>query len=163
MEALGDDGAADAHSEELDRIQRELEELKVRIRRQVANQESEEPGTELAREILRRIETPIGLRSKEQAQLDAARRWAAEHPRPATAQRLLEAFPLVDVDWQLLQDHQFRDLLGTLAFEARFDPKAKMLKVSIVLTPELPVPRERTEVGVSFVPPVGFEPTLGRF
>ena len=73
--------------------------------------------------------------------------------------------PLLDLDWQLLQDNQFRDLLASLGFEARFNPKGKLLKLSVVLTPDLVFPGEKAKetVGVSSVPPVGFEPTLGRF
>ena len=43
---------------------------------------------------------------------------------------------MLDIDWRLLQDRQFRDLLQSLGFEARYDPEARVLKVRVVLVPE---------------------------
>jgi site-specific DNA recombinase len=59
LEALQGLDVEGQHEEELRRLEREIESLNTKIRRQVTNLESEEPGTELAREIRRRVEELI--------------------------------------------------------------------------------------------------------
>jgi len=102
LEALSGQDAEGGHTEELRRLESELGVLNTKIRRQVANLESEELGTDLAREIRRRAEELIGLRAKKTPDLAAAQRAAAEHPTPETAQSLLGALPLLAIDWRLL-------------------------------------------------------------
>ena len=124
---------------------------------------SEELGTDLAREIRCRAEELIGLRAKKTSDLAAAQRAAAEHPTPATAQSLLGALPLLAIDWRLLQDRQFRDLLQSLGFEARHDPEARVLNVRVVLVPELLLPPEGTKGCTGFdraSNPTAFEPCV---
>ena len=57
---------------------------------------------------------------------------------------------MLDIDWRLLQDRQFRDLLQSLGFEARYDPEARFLKVRVVLVPELLLPPEGTKGCMGF-------------
>jgi hypothetical protein len=43
-------------------------------------------------------------------------------PDPESAEALVSARPRLDVDWELVSDQEFRDLLAALTFEASYDP-----------------------------------------
>ncbi len=50
--------------------------------------------------------------------------------------------PLVDVDFELLEEAEFRALLQALNLEARYDPRNKQLAVKVVLAPGLMGPND---------------------
>jgi hypothetical protein len=52
-----------------------------------------------------------GCRSKKQRELDAAERELRLAPDPEAAEALVDALPLLDVDWELVGDQDFRALL----------------------------------------------------
>jgi len=63
--------------------------------------------------------------------------------------------PLVDVDFERLEEAEFRALLEALNFEARYDSRRKELAVSVVLVPELVGPDDgHPRSPLSFVPPL---------
>ena len=144
-------GEADDAKQDLCRLQAQVADTNMRIHRQIANLESEEPASELAREIRLRVKELISVRQKREADVAAAERRAAERPPPQTASALLEALPLMDIDWEMLEDRQFRDLLESLGFEASYEPSEQILKVKVVLTSELILPPEGTDVCTGFV------------
>ena len=159
-EALaGTDPQADERRNEVGRLRAEIDGLTLRIRRQVANLETEEPGTDVAKEIRRRLEELTSLNAKRQKQLEAAELAAAERPDPEQAAELLEVLPLVDVDFERLEEAEFRAILEALNFEARYDPRRKELAVRVVLAPELLGPNDgHPRSPLSLVPPAGIEP-----
>ncbi len=62
-------------------------------------------------------------------------------PEPGLSSRALKeqasALPLLDVDWELVCDEEFRGLLAALNFEARYDPTKRELTIRVTLVPEL--------------------------
>jgi hypothetical protein len=50
------------------------------------------------------------------------------------------ALPLLDVDWELLSDQDFRALLTALNFEASYNPTKRELTIRVTLVPELTHP-----------------------
>ena len=67
---------------------------------------------------------------------------------------------MLEVDWELLSDEDFRQLLQILNFEARYNSDTKELHVSVTLIPELLFPDDpANRSSLLFVPPVGIEPT----
>ena len=159
-EALaGTDPRADDHRAEAERLRTEVDGIALRIRRQVANLETEEPGAEVAREIRQRLEELAQLKGKREQQLEAAERAAAERQNPEQAAELLDVLPLLDVDFELLGDAEFRALLEALNFEARYDPRTKQLAVKVWLAPDLIGPNDGgSSSSLSLVPPAGLEP-----
>ena len=67
------------------------------------------------------------------------------------------ALPLLVVDWELVSDQDFRDLLAALNFEARYDPTKRELTISVMLVLELTSPSGGRAPLLS-VPSAGFEP-----
>ena len=98
----------------------DLDGIKKRIRRLVTNLEAQEPSSEIADDIRSRLEELRTLRAKTQRALEAAEREMAQVPHPQSAEALVGALPLLDVDWDLDSDQDFRDLLAALNFEASF-------------------------------------------
>jgi len=43
----------------------------------------------------------------------------------------------LEVDWELVRDQDFRDLLAALNFEARDDSTKRQLTIRVTLVPEL--------------------------
>jgi len=62
------------------------------------------------------------------------------------------ALPLLEVDWQLVGDQDFRALLAALSFEASYDPIKSQLIVRVTLLPELTQP-DGPRAPLSLVPP----------
>jgi hypothetical protein len=50
------------------------------------------------------------------------------------------ALPLLEVDWELVSDNEFRDLLAALNFEASYEPTKRELTIRVTLVPELTDP-----------------------
>ncbi|MEA2509904.1 MAG: hypothetical protein QOG21_1986 [Actinomycetota bacterium] len=50
------------------------------------------------------------------------------------------ALPLLKVDWELVADQEFRNLLAALNFEATYDPREHELTIGVTLIPELTDP-----------------------
>jgi hypothetical protein len=67
------------------------------------------------------------------------------------------ALPLLDVDWELVSDHDFRGLLAALNFEASYEPTKLELTIRVTLVPELTSP-DGGRAPLLSVPPAGFEP-----
>jgi hypothetical protein len=67
------------------------------------------------------------------------------------------ALPLLDVDWELVSDQDFRDLLAALNFEETYEPTRRELTIRVTLVPELTSP-DGTRAPLLSVPPAGFEP-----
>ena len=63
----------------------------------------------------------------------------------------------MDVDWELVSDQDFRDLLAVLNFEASYEPNKRELTIRVTLVPELRHP-DGPRAPLLFVPPAGFEP-----
>ena len=61
------------------------------------------------------------------------------------------------MDWELVSDEDFRDLLAVLNFEASYDPKKRELTIRVTLVPELTSP-DGDRAPLLSVPPAGFEP-----
>jgi RecB family exonuclease len=55
------------------------------------------------------------LRIKNQRALEAAEKAAAQVPDPESAEALVDALPLLDMDWELESDQGFRALLAASA------------------------------------------------
>jgi len=53
----------------------------------------------------------------------------AQLPDPQSAEALVGALPLLDVDWELVSDQDFRALLAALNFEASYDPTKRELTI----------------------------------
>lgn len=64
--------------------------------------------------------------------------WARAMPR--VRMRQPAALPLLDVDWELVSDQDFRDLLAALNFEASYEPTKRELTIRVTLVPELTDP-----------------------
>ena len=149
-------GADHAH-DEAERLRSDLDGIKKRIRRLVTNLEAQEPDSEIADDIRSRLEELAGLRAKKQRALEAAEKETAQVPDPESAQALVDALPLLDVDWELVSDQDFRDLLAALNFEASYEPTNRELTIRVTLVPELTHP-DGGRAPLLFVPPAGFEP-----
>jgi hypothetical protein len=74
-----------------------------------------------------------------------------------SAEAHVAALPLLDVDWELVSDQDFRALLTALNFEASYDPTERELTIRVTLVAELTHPDGR-RAPLLFVPPAGFEP-----
>ena len=148
---------ADKAQAEVERLGGEIAGLQTRIKRLVTNLESEEPGSEVAVDIRARMDELARLRSKRQARLEAAEKEATRVPDPESAEALVAALPLLDVDWELLSDLDFRALLTALSFEASYEPTKRELTIRVTLVPELTDP-DGPRAPLLFVPPAGFEP-----
>ena len=61
-------------------------------------------------------------------------------PDPESAEEWIDALPLLDVDWELLSDEDFRALLAARNFEASYDPTKRELTIRVTLVPELTHP-----------------------
>ena len=118
----------------------ELDGIKNRIRRLVTNLEAQEPDSEIADDIRARLEELAGLRAKRQRALEAAERERAQVPDPESAEAFVDALPLLEVDWELVSDNEFRDLLAALNFEASYDPTKRELTIRVTLVPDLTDP-----------------------
>lgn len=64
----------------------------------------------------------------------------------------MAALPLLEVDWELVSDQEFRDLLAALNFEATYDPTKRELTIRVTLVPELTDP-DGPLAPLLFVPP----------
>jgi DNA invertase Pin-like site-specific DNA recombinase len=129
------------HAEiEAERLRSELDGVKKRIRRLVTNLEAQEPDSEIAEDIRARLDELAGIRAKKLRALEAAYKEAAQVPDPKSAEALVGALPLLDVDWGLVSDQDFRDLLAALNFEASYDATKRELTIRVTLVPELTSP-----------------------
>ncbi|MDQ3784708.1 MAG: hypothetical protein M3360_07520 [Actinomycetota bacterium] len=61
----------------------------------------------------------------------------AQVPDPELAEAPVAALPLLDVDWELVSDQDFRELLAALNFEASYHPNKRELTIRVTLVPEL--------------------------
>lgn len=152
------DPEADERRAEVQRLRSHLKEIRLRIKRLVANLEAEEPRSRVAREIRDRIDDLTEVESKKERELQAAEARTFERPDDDLAAGILSALPLMEVDWEILSDDDFRDLLQTLNFEGRYDPKRKELHLKVVLLPELMPPED-----ASAMSPVLFVLLMGRY
>ncbi len=148
---------ADSAQSEAGRLRSELDGIKKRIRRLVTNLEAQEPDSEIADDIRARLEELAALRAKKQRALEAAEQEMAQVPDQESAETLVDALPLLDVDWELVSDQEFRDLLAALNFEATYDPTKRELTIRVTLVPELTSP-DGGRAPLLSVPPAGFEP-----
>jgi hypothetical protein len=71
------------------------------------------------------------------------------------------ALPLLNVDWKLVSDHDFRDLLAALNFEATYEPSKRELTIRVTLVPELTSP-DGTACPFCAPNPTSFELRVGR-
>jgi len=131
--------ADNAHAE-VERLRSELENVQTRVRRLVTNLEAQEPSSEVAADIRARLDELGAIRSKKQQALEAAERELRHAPDPESAEALVDALPLLDVDWELVSDQDFRALLAALNFEASYDPTKRELTIRVTLVPELTHP-----------------------
>jgi site-specific DNA recombinase len=148
--------AENAHAE-VERLRSVLDGIQKRIRRLVTNLEAQEPDSEIADDIRARLEELAGLRAKKQRALEAAEKQMAQVPDPESAEALVGALPLLDVDWDLVSDEEFRALLAALNFEATYEPTKRELTIRVTLVPELTSP-DGGRAPLLSVPPAGFEP-----
>jgi hypothetical protein len=148
---------ADNAYAEVERLRSDLDGIRKRIRRLVTNLEAQEPNSEIAEDIRSRLEELGTLSAKKQRALEAAEKEMAQVPDPESAESLVGALPLLDVDWELVSDQDFRDLLVALNFEARYEPTKRELTIRVTLVPELTHP-DGGRAPLLFVPPAGFEP-----
>jgi hypothetical protein len=138
-------------------LRSELDGISKRIRRLVTNLEAQGPDSEIAGDIRSRLEELGTLRAKKQRALEAAEKEMAQVPDPESAEALVAALPLLDVDWELVSDHDFRGLFAALNFEASYEPTKRELTIRVTLVPELTSP----DVGrapLLSVPPAGHQP-----
>jgi site-specific DNA recombinase len=131
---------ADSAQTEAERLRSEIDGIKKRIRRLVTNLEAQEPDSEIAEDLRGRLEELAALRAKKQRALEAAEEEMAQVPDPESAEALVAALPLLDVDWELVSDRDFRDLLAAMNFEASYDPTKRELTIRVTLVPELTSP-----------------------
>ena len=103
----------------------------------MTNLEAQEPDSEIAEDIRARLEELAALRAKKQKALETAVKEVAQVPDPESAEALVAALPLLDVDWELVSDDEFRALLAALNFEASYDPTKRELTIRVTLVPEL--------------------------
>ena len=156
--SLADVGPEADHSlAEVERLASELDGIKKRIRRLVTNLEAQEPDSEIADDIRGRLEELAGLRTTKQRALEAAENEMAQVPDAESAEALVGALPLLDVDWELVRNQEFRELLAALNFEASYDPTKRELTIRVTLVPELTDP-DGGRAPLLSVPPAGFEP-----
>jgi hypothetical protein len=146
--------ADNAHAE-VERLRSDLDGIKKRIRRLVTNLEAQEPSSEIADDIRYRLEELGTLRAKKQRALEAAEKEMAQVPDPKSAEALVGALPLLDVDWKLVSDQDFRALLAALSFEASYDPTKRELTIRVTLVPEL-THSDGPRAPLLFVPPAGY-------
>ncbi len=148
---------ADNVHAEVERLRPDLDGIRKRIRRLVTNLEAQEPDSEIAEDIRSRLEELGTLRPKRQRALEAAEKEMAQVPDPESAETLVAALPLLDVDWELVSDQEFRDLLAALNFEATYNPTKRELTIRVTLVPELTHP-DGPRAPLLFVPPARHEP-----
>jgi hypothetical protein len=146
----------DSTRADLERLQSELDAIKKRIRRLVTNLKAQEPDSEIAEDIRARLEELAALRAKKQRALEAAEKEMAQVPDSESAEALVGALPLLDVDWELVSDQEFRALLAALNFEASYDPTKRELTIRVTLVPELTHP-DGPRAPLLFVPLAGTE------
>ncbi len=84
------DPEAEERGDEIERLRRLVDELSLRIRRQMANLEIEEPGSEAAGEIRARLRELAAMKARTQRELEAAERAVTGQPDPDTATTLLD-------------------------------------------------------------------------
>ena len=123
----------------------------------MTNLEAQEPDSEIAEDLRARLEELTRLRSKKQRAQEAAEKEMAHVPDPESAEALVAALLLLDVDWELVSDQEFRDLLAALNVEASYDATKRELTIRVTLVPELTHP-DGGRAPLLFVPPAGFEP-----
>jgi site-specific DNA recombinase len=131
------DPERDAHHDEAERLNSELAELVVRIRRQVAHLEALEADTDAGAEIRSRLRELAALKVRRERELEAAERALATKPDREQAQELVDLLPQLDVDLTLLAEESFREMLAALDFAATFEPARNELRVRATLAPEL--------------------------
>jgi hypothetical protein len=107
---------------EVERLRFELYGSKKRIQRLVTNLEAQTLDSDFANHIRARLVDLGARRAKKQRASEAAETEMAQVPDPESAESLVAALPLLDVDWALVSDHDFRDLLAALTFETSYDP-----------------------------------------
>jgi hypothetical protein len=73
-------------------------------------------------------------------------------PTRSPPKALVGALPLLDVDWELVSDQDFRALLAALNFEASCNPTKRELTIRVTLVPELTHP-DGPRAPLLFVPP----------
>lgn len=155
-----EDPERDQANEHVERLTRELADLRARTRRLMASLEGEDHGNELLKDLKERLTELANLRAKKERELEAAESLANQRPDARTAEALMEALPLLEVDWELLSDEDFRQLLQILNFEARYNADTKELHVSVTLIPELLFPDDPANgSSLLFVPPGRHAPT----
>ena len=142
---------SDEAGDEAERLRKELSNLRNRLKRLMASLEEEEPGSELLKDLKARLAELADLRAKKERELEAALEVVNQRPDPKTAESLMSALPLMVVDWERLSSEDFRDLLETINFEARYEPRTKILTVQVTLIPELLPPDEPVNSSLSFV------------
>jgi hypothetical protein len=103
--------ADNAHAE-VERLRSDLDGIRKRTRRLVTNLEAQEPDSEIAVDIRSRLEELGTLRAKKQRALETTEKEMAQVPDPESAEALVAALPLLDVDWELVSDEDFRALLA---------------------------------------------------
>ena len=121
----------------------------------MTNLEAQEPSSEIAEDLRARREELAAVRAKKQRALEAAEKERAQVPDPESAESLVGALPLLDVDWELVSDQDFRDLLAALNFEASYDPTKRELTIRVTLVPELTSPDGDRAPLLLSVPPAG--------
>ena len=120
----------------------------------MTNLEAQEPSSEIAEDLRARREELAAVRAKKQRALEAAEKERAQVPDPESAESLVGALPLLDVDWELVSDQEFRDLLAALNFEASYDSTKRELTIRVTLVPELTSP-DGDRAPLLSVPPAG--------
>jgi site-specific DNA recombinase len=143
---------ADTTRAHVERLQSELDGIQKRIRRLVTTLEAQEPGSEIAQDIRSRLEELAALRTRKQRALDATQSETMRASDSESAAALVDALPLLDVDWEVVSDDEFRDLLAALNFEASYDPRKRELSIRVTLVPELTSP-DAVRASLLFVPP----------
>jgi hypothetical protein len=73
------------------------------------------------------------------------------------AEAFVAALPLLDVDWDLVSDEEFRALLAALNLEASYDSTERELTIRVTLVPELTHP-DGPRAPLLSVPPAGRQP-----
>lgn len=130
-----------------------LTSLRSKVKRQMANLEAVEAKSEVAKDLRERLSELANLRARKERELKASEQALNERPDPTAAEDLIQALPLLEIDWELLSDSDFRELLQILNFEARYDPRINVLTVKVVLIPELLFPEDPAVPSLLFVPP----------
>lgn len=149
------DPALEESADEVARLKAEVSELEVKVRRQLANLEAEEPTSPLAIEVRKRLSELASLKQKREEQLRAAERTVPRKSSLKNAENILNTLPLTEVDWKSVSEQDFRELLAALNFQASYDPAKKELTVAVTLAPDLVLEDDPTRVCVLYVPPGG--------